>query len=142
MIVLDTNILSELMKVSQNPKVFSWFLKQEVEYLFITSITIAEIHYGLSVLPLGARRSFLEESFQKAINETFCHRILFFDDKAAYVYGKLMASRKNKGRPMSILDAQIASIAKVHQFILATRNIVDFIDSDLPLINPFSEDTQ
>ena len=139
MILLDTNIISEMMKPIPNTRVIRWIDQQNVTQLFITTITIAEISYGINVLPRGNRRSILESAFNKAIKESFMHRILFFDDSAAHFYGKIMGERKKLGRPMSILDGQIAAIGRTHECAIATRNIHDFENCGLKLINPFDE---
>jgi len=139
MILLDTNIISEMMKPIPNARVINWIDQQNVTQLFITAITIAEISYGLNVLPKGNRRSVLENAFNKAIKESFMHRILLFDDNAAHFYGKIMGERKKLGRPMSILDGQIAAIARTCESVIATRNINDFENCGLQLINPFDE---
>ena len=137
MILLDTNIISEMMKPNPNVRVIKWLDQQNVTQLFITAITIAEISYGLNVLPKGNRRSTLENAFDRSIKESFMHRILFFDDEAAHFYSKIMGERKKLGRPMSILDGQIAAIARTHGSAIATRNINDFENCGLQLINPF-----
>ena len=139
MIILDTNIISELMKPLPNEQVMAWISEQQTESLFVTSITIAEISYGISILPKGSKRSFLETAFHQAINEAFSNRILFFDDISAHVYGAVMAQRKIQGKPMSIPDGQIAAIAKTHKAVLATRNLSDFIDSGIQLTDPFQD---
>jgi predicted nucleic acid-binding protein len=137
MIILDTNVISEMMKPSPSHHVVKWFDQQDSTQLFITTITIAEISYGLSVLPKGNRRVVLEDAFNKAIVEAFEHRLLAFDAAPAYRYGAVMGQRKELGRPLSILDGQIASIALTHGSMLATRNVKDFLDCGLDLINPF-----
>src|SRR5690348_236556 len=137
MIIIDTNVISELMKPSPLSTVVSWLNNQDATQLFITTITIAEISYGISVLPDGQRRRFIENSFNKALNEAFKHRILSFDENAAHSYGKIMGHRKMLGHPMSIPDGQIAAIALTHHFSLATRNVRDFTDCEVEIINPF-----
>lgn len=137
MIVIDTNVISELMKPSPQLSVVKWLDKQDVMQLFVTTITIAEISYGISVLPDGQRKRSIEDSFNKALNEAFKHRILSFDENAAHSYGKIMGHRKMLGRPMSIPDGQIAAIALTHNFSIATRNVRDFMDSEVGIINPF-----
>jgi predicted nucleic acid-binding protein len=137
MILLDTNVISEMMKTACSTAVMNWIDQQESTQLFITTITIAEIMYGLNALPEGSRRNKLEDSFNMAIMDAFQHRILDFDELAARIYGKIMAQRKNMGRPLSIPDGQIAAIAHVHGSRGATRNIRDFADCGLNLINPF-----
>lgn len=137
MIILDTNILSELMKSTPEPNVESWLEQQLVTQLFITTISIAEISYGIGILPKGKRRDALEKGFQHAINQAFKHRMLSFDEASASAYGVLMSKRKKMGKPLGILDGQIAAIALAHSAILATRDIRDFTDCNLELINPF-----
>ncbi len=137
MIILDTNIISELMKEMPNAHVVQWINKQNANYLYITTITIGEIVYGLEVLPLGKRRYLLNEVFHGVIMQTFKHRILPFTDSAAFVYGKIMGKRKSLGKPLSIPDGQIAAIGLSQGCSIATRNIKDFTDCELDLINPF-----
>ena len=137
MILLDTNIISEMMKQSPNTQVLDWFNQQKSTALFISTITIAEISYGLHALPNGKRRQYLEEAFHQVLHVGFKHRILSFDETAARLYGKLMANRKAIGKPLSAPDGQIAAIASAHAFVLATRNHRDFAECDLAVINPF-----
>ena len=138
MIIVDTNIISEMMKLSPDLTVTAWLDRQNITQLFITTITIAEIAYGLYVLPEGSRRQLLEKAFNQVILEAFIYRILPFDEDSAHCYGKLMGQRKTLGRPLSIPDGQIASIAYAKGAKMATRNIRDFSDCWLQLINPFS----
>ena len=137
MILLDTNIISEIMKSGPAIQVLSWFDRQDVAQLFVTSITIAEISYGINSLPEGKRRSYLDNAFNKAIIESFKYRVLYFDGSAAHFYGTIMSNRKKSGRPMSILDGQIAAIARANAAVVATRNTRDFEDCELELVNPF-----
>ncbi len=137
MIILDTNVISEMMKSLPSLKVISWVDKQNANQLFITTITMAEIFYGLYALPLDHRRHLLENAFNKTIIEAFEYRILSFDEAASHSYGQLMANRKKMGKPSSILDGQISAIALTHGFAVATRNINDFSDCGLELIDPF-----
>jgi len=137
MILLDTNIISEMMKKSPSVRVAGWLDQQEVTHLFVTAITIAEISYGISVLAKGKRRLALEEAFDMVMRECFKHRILSFDEASAHLYGGLMGHRKKLGRPLSVLDGQIAAIALVHKATVATRNIRDFANCNLELIDPF-----
>jgi hypothetical protein len=138
MILLDTNVISELMKSAPDLKVLTWVDSQPSHLLFISTITIAEISYGLNALPAGKRRNALEKAFNNTIQEAFTHRILFFDEAAAIRYGKVMGHRKKLGRPLSILDGQIAAIALTHDATIATRNTRDFSDCQLEVINPFA----
>lgn len=139
MIILDTNVISELMKVSPDQQMIAWLNQQDAITLFVTSVSIAEITYGLNALTSGQRRKALEDAFEQVLLEAFKHRMLSFDKPAAYAYGQLMAQRKSLGRPMSVLDGQIAAISKINNMSLATRNTRDFLDCDIHLINPFAE---
>jgi predicted nucleic acid-binding protein len=138
MIIVDTNIISELMKASPSTTMMSWLDQQDVTQLFTTTITIAEIAYGLNALPIGTRRTTLENNFNQAIKEAFANRILVFSEPAAHSYGKLMGYKKEAGQPLSILDGQIAAITLTHAATLATRNTRDFINCGINLIDPFT----
>lgn len=137
MIILDTNIISEMMKPEPLSKVVSWLDQQEAIHLYVTTVSIAEISYGLNVLPDGKKRSSLTDAFHKTISLAFESRIINFDIDAAYLYGKIMADRRRLGRPLSVPDGQIAAIAISNGYSVATRNINDFIDCQVNVINPF-----
>lgn len=139
MIILDTNIISEMMKPVPNAIVFEWANQQMIADLYVSSITIAEISYGLNALPQGSRRRNLEIAFTKTLQEGFSGRILAFEELAAYQYGIIMSTRKKMGQPLGIPDGQIAAIAKVHNASVATRNISDFQECGISLINPFEK---
>jgi predicted nucleic acid-binding protein len=139
MIILDTNVISEMMKPAPSQHVTAWMDQQASISLFITSVTIAEIVYGLHALPYGNRKLWLEQAFTNAVMEAFKNRILSFDQLAAFQYGKIMAQRKADGRPLSVCDGQIAAIASVHHFVIATRNVNDFIHCGVELVNPFEK---
>jgi predicted nucleic acid-binding protein len=137
MIILDTNVVSEMMKPVPSQHVIAWMDQQASISLFITSATIAEIVYGLHALPHGNRKLWLEQAFTNAVVEAFKNRILPLDELAALQYGKIMAQRKADSRPLSVCDGQIAAIASVHHFAIATRNVNDFVHCGIELINPF-----
>lgn len=137
MIILDTNIISELMKPLPDQSLLTWLDQQASDTLYITSITVAEIMYGLQVLPESKRRVGLELAFKKVLTEAFAQRSCAFDDLAALHYGKIMSECKEKGRGMSICDGQIAAIVAAQQCQLATRNLKDFETCGIPLVNPF-----
>ncbi len=137
MILLDTNVVSEVMKPSPADGVLRWLDDQETEDLYLSTITIAEISFGIRILPDGRRRRTLNESFEEFVSRGFEQRILDFDTTAAYVFGDLMARRREAGRPMSFPDGQIAAIARRHHFSLATRNVRDFDLCGLETLNPF-----
>ncbi len=139
MIVLDTNIISELMKPVPDANVVAWLDAQETTHLFVTTISIAKINYGLSILPKGKKREQLEGAFIGALEDAFDRRILSFDKSAAFTYGKLMESRKSLGRPLSILDGQIAAITHSSKASIATRNVRDFEYCEIAIVNPFED---
>jgi len=137
-IIVDTNILSEFMTSPPASSVFEWLNAQDTLALFLTSITIAEIGFGLRVMPMGKRRQLLQESFEQFVATAFDSRILSFDEPAARMYGEVKGYRKEIGRPLSDLDGQIAAIARTNGFAVATRNIKDFEECGIELINPFT----
>lgn len=136
-LVLDTNILSELMRAAPNPAVLAWLDEQQADELYITAITQAEILLGLNVLPDGRRKSGLLDAATAMFEEDFQLRILPFDSVAAQEYANLVFARRAAGLPISMADAQIAAIALVWQATLVTRNVKDFINMPLRLINPW-----
>ena len=138
MILLDTNVLSELMRPTPNKQVVSWIDKQSEWDLWTSSITLAEIFLGISLLDDGKKKAILFELAQQMFDEDFKGRCLPFDEQAAVEYAAIVAKRIKIGRPVSVEDAQIASISKTANLILATRNIKDFDEIDgLKLINPW-----
>jgi hypothetical protein len=136
-ILLDTNVMSEVMRPAPESTVLEWLNDSDSAQLFLSTVTIAEICYGLSILPEGHRRRDIGARFEDFIGRGFRHRILTFDYQAAVTYGEIMGRRKERGRPMSVLDGQIAAIAKSRGLRIATRNTPDFVDCGLELINPW-----
>lgn len=139
MILLDTNVISAVMMPAPPGPVLRWLNERETAGLYLSTITLAEIGYGLRVLPDGKRRRDLEDRFARFIAEGFEQRILPFDEAAALIYGEIMAHRKGLGRPLGVLDGQIASIARAHGLAVATRNTRDFDECGLELVNPFDD---
>ena len=137
MILLDTNVISEIMRPRPDGRVVDWMNETASSSLFVSSITIAEIHFGLELLPDGRRRIDLESRFEQFLSRGFNQRIVSFDLPAARIYGALMAHRQKAGTPLASLDGQIASIARVHGFAVATRNTDHFTDCGIELVNPF-----
>ena len=137
MILLDTNIVSEVMKPAPAGHVLRWLDDQETEGLYVSTITIAEINFGIRVLPEGKRRRTLKDNFEDFIARGFDQRILPFDTAAANLFAGLMGRRRELGRPMSFPDGQIAAIARSRRFALATRNVSDFEHCGLNILNPF-----
>lgn len=136
MIILDTNVLSELMRASADKRVVDWVSAQPSAGLFTTALSEAEILYGIAVLPSGRRRKALEEA-AGGLFADFDDRVLSFDSAAARVYAAVAAARRKAGRPISLADAQIAAIARSRGAHVATRNTVDFDDCGVHVIDPW-----
>ena len=137
MIVLDTNVVSEFMTSAPAEPVLAWLNDQDAAQLYFTSVSIAEIAFGLWVMPDGRRRRLLTDRFEQFLGTAFESRILSFDQDAARAYGEIRGHRQEQGHPVSNFDAQIAAIARTRGFAVATRNTRDFADCGLDLINPF-----
>ena len=138
MIILDTNVLSELMRPKPSPRVVEWVAKQPATELFTTSITEAEIFYGIELLTKGKRREGLLAAAEAMFAEDLAGRVFGFESEAARVFSKTAAHRRVLGRPISHADAQIAAIAQVRGAKLATRNVADFQDCGLDVIDPWN----
>ncbi|QIT55241.1 type II toxin-antitoxin system VapC family toxin [Aquisalimonas sp. 2447] len=137
MILLDTNVLSEMMRPEPAPAVIEWLNETDSGSLYLCSITIGEIEYGLHAMPDGRRRDDLSERFDTFVSQAFALRVLSYDDAAALHYGRIMAARRSEGRPLSAPDGQIAAIARLHGMRVATRNASDFTGTGVELINPW-----
>lgn len=137
MIVLDTNVVSELMRASPTPAVQRWVAAQPATSLFTTAITQAEILHGVLLLPKGRRRAAIEAAAMSMFSEDFAARVLPFGGDAALAYAEIAAARRRMGRPISNLDAQIAAIARSTGAAVATRNTADFEDCEVELIDPW-----
>ncbi|MCP5244130.1 MAG: type II toxin-antitoxin system VapC family toxin [Burkholderiales bacterium] len=137
MIILDTNIISELMREQPEIKVKHWISKQNSIHLGISTITVAEIQRGLMRLPTGKRRTQLTTSFEAFVTEAFNGRIFSFDEEAAYHYGQIAAQCEMQGINTDAVDLMIAAIAKTHQAAIATRNVKDFNGCGIEIINPW-----
>ena len=137
MILLDTNVVSEVMKTQPVEAVVAWLNSQDSERLYVSAITIGEIAYGLRILPDGKRRSGLHERFERFVALAFDQRVLAYDESAARVYGELMGDRKELGLPMSVPDGQIAAIARLNHLAVATRDVLDFEHCGIDVLNPF-----
>ena len=138
MIVLDTNVVSESMRPRPDASVRAWMDAQIPSELHITAISEAELRIGVALLPRGNRRNDLLLAINTALARHFAARIFAFDSAAAVVFADIVAHRRSIGRPISQFDAQIAAICKARGATLATRNVVDFADIGLTLINPWS----
>ena len=139
MIVLDTNVLLEALKTLPSHTVLGWLAAQQPLSVFTTTITEAEVLYGVETLPPGKRRLRLLSAVEKMFDEEFAGRILPFDEDAARALARIVAARDRAGRPISQLDAMIAAIARSHRAAVATRNTADFQDCGIEVINPWIE---
>lgn len=138
MIILDTNVLSELMRPKPSPLVVTWVKKQPVTELFTTSITEAEIFYGIQLLTKGKRREGLLAAAEGMFAEDLGGRVFGFESEATRAFSMIAAHRRALGRPISHADAQIAAIAQVRGAKLATRNVTDFEDCGLDVFDPWN----
>jgi len=139
MLILDTNVISELMRPVSDEAVIAWVGGQSGASLFTTTVTEAELRYGLALLPAGARRRQLLEAIERMIEDDFGARVLPFDRLAARAYGGIVAERRRLGRPIAQFDAQIAAIAQSRDAGVLTRNTRDFDDCGIEVVNPWSE---
>ncbi len=137
MIILDTNVLSELMKSKGSEKVRTWASQYPITTLWTTTITQAEILYGIAILPEGKRHNDLQKAAELMFLKEFAGRVLPFDEKAATAFANIAFQRRSKGKPISQADAQIAAICYTNKAIIATRNVADFEDCGIQIINPF-----
>ena len=137
MILLDTNVVSEVMRARPLEAVVDWLNSQDSEKLYVSAITIGEIAYGLRILPNGKRQSGLRERFERFVALAFDQRVLAYDEPAARIYGELMADRRELGLPMSVPDGQIAAVSRLKHLALATRNVSDFENCGIEIVNPF-----
>ena len=137
MIVIDTNVVSELMRLRPEPTVMAWFSGRDSAELYLTAITEAELRAGAAVLPAGQRRERLSAEVEAMIREDFAGRVLPFDSAAARTYAEIAASRGSRGRPILEADGQIAAIARSRGMAVATRNVRDFADTGIDAANPW-----
>ena len=139
MILLDTNVLSELMRANVSPQVVEWLDLQSASDLYICAVTRAEIELGICLLPDGRKKQQITQAALGMFDE-FSGRCLPFEENSAIQYAKLVARRQKSGRPISVEDAQISAIALVYGMQLATRNTRDFaLVEELDLINPWHQ---
>jgi predicted nucleic acid-binding protein len=137
MIVLDTNVISELMRSKPHPSVTAWVSAQPRSSLYTTSVNMAEILYGIAALPEGRRRAALADAAEATFAEDLAGRVLPFDSRAAERYAAIVVARRRAGNPIEAFDAQIAAIALAASASLATRDIGGFAGCGLALIDPW-----
>ena len=139
MIVLDTNVVSEPMKRNGNPAVRSWLDQQAAETLYLTTTSLSELLVGIEILPDSKRKKGLGAALNELLVILFGSRILPFDHQAAVAYAPLVRRARASGRLISVADGQIAAIAAVHQFTVATRDTAPFLAAGVPVINPWEK---
>jgi toxin FitB len=136
--ILDTNVVSDPMQPAPSVIVTAWWAQQQPGALFITTVTVAEILYGIELLPHGKRRAALLAGAELMFGKVLAGRILPFDEDAARAFPEIAVRRRVQGRPIADLDAQIAAIARSRDALLATRNTADFEGCGLRLVNPWA----
>ena len=138
MVVLDTNVVSELMRHHPHADVLAWLDDWPTRELFVTAVTEAEVRTGIALLPEGRRRRAIAAAADRAFGGLFAGRVLPFDSPAARAYAEIAAARRAAGRPVSQADGQIAAIARSRGMAVATRNIGDFDDIGIEIIDPWA----
>ena len=139
MIVLDTNVLSELLRPTPAPQVEAWLAAQDGANVYFTAVGEAELRHGVAILPAGRRRDALAQAIEGMLDEDFRDRILPFDREAARAYAAIAAERRAAGRPISQFDCQIAAIARAHGASVATRNTGDYEGCGVAVIDPWEQ---
>ena len=137
MFILDTNVVSELMRPAPDPAIASWVAERATSSLFLTAVTEAELRFGLAVMPPGKRRDGLAAGLERMLETGFANRILPFDSAAARAYAWIAAARRRRGQPAAQADCQIAAIARSRGMAVATRNVRDFEEMGIDVFNPW-----
>ena len=136
-VLLDTNVVSELMRRTPEPAVEAWAANRTLEDLFFSTVSEAELRYGAAILPAGRRREKLVSDIEAMLRDAFRDRVLSFDSGAARAYADIAAARHSSGRSVASADCQIAAIARSRGMAVATRNVRDFEGVDIEIINPW-----
>lgn len=137
MIVLDTNVISELWRAAPDPKVLAWVDAQVVETLYLSAVTVAELRFGLASMPAGKRRTIYEDRLEHEVLPAFSGRVLAFDLEASRAYADLMVRAKAAGRPIGLADGYIAATAATRSLMVATRDTNPFKAAGVQTINPW-----
>ena len=137
-VLLDTNVVSELIRKAPDPAVEAWAANHALEELFFSAIGEAELRYGAAILPAGRRRVSLVSDIERMLSDAFDGRVLPFDSRAARAYADIAAMRRSAGRRVPPTDCQIAAIARSRDMAVATRNVRDFDDVDIEIVNPWT----
>ncbi|MCY4238756.1 MAG: type II toxin-antitoxin system VapC family toxin [Rhodospirillaceae bacterium] len=137
-VLLDTNVVSELLRPSPDPAVESWVAARPAAELHFSAVGEAELRYGVLILPTGRRRDALARAIEGILREDFEGRILPFDSAAARAYADIAAARRSGGRIVALADGQIAAIARARGMAVATRNVRDFEDTGIEVVDPWT----
>ena len=139
MIVLDTNVISEMLRVVPSPDVARWIVAQPEHEIYITAVTEAEIRLGVNMMPTGKRKAQLQATVDQILGQVFAGRILAFDSLAAVRYAEISEKRRSMGRPISPFDAAIAAIARSNgAAAIVTRNVDDLASVGVAIVNPWT----
>ena len=139
MLVLDTNMLSEMMRPEPERKIADWIVRQPSDELFTAAVCQAEILSGLAIMPSGRRRADLEEAARSMFADDFAGRVLPFDTEAADAYAEIFAGRRKAGQPSGTIDLMLAAIARVRGASVVARNVADFEGVGVAIVNPWDE---
>ncbi|MBM3605986.1 MAG: type II toxin-antitoxin system VapC family toxin [Alphaproteobacteria bacterium] len=142
MILIDTNVISELMRPEPSPVVLNWFGRQVATNLYLSAVVEAELRRGAAALPVGKRRERLIEVIDAMISEDFAGRVLPFDSAAAVAFAAVFVDRQTAGRPISFPDCQIAATARAYGAVLATRNVADFKGCGIEVVDPWHPENE
>lgn len=137
MIIVDTNVISELWKINPDANVLTWMDAQAIETLYLSAVTVAELRYGLAAMPKGRRQKLYQTRLEQEVLLAFSGRVLAFDLEASQAYGELMAQATAEGKAISAADGYIAATAAIHSLTVATRDIAPFKAAGLSVINPW-----
>ena len=138
MVLLDTNVVSELMRKSPDPTVEAWAASHALDDLCFSAVGEAELRYGAAIMPAGRRRDMLVSDIETMLRAAFENRVLPFDSRAARAYADIAAARRASGRPISQADCQIAAIARARGMAVATRNVRDFENMGIDVLDPWA----
>src|SRR5262245_58576456 len=138
MILLDTNVLSALMRTTPDQPVVDWLDRQPADSVWLTSVTVFEARFGLALLPKSRRRARLERAFDRVLEDDLSNRVMDFDSEAAAAAAQIAADRQRSGRVVDLRDTLIAGIAQARRATIATRNTRHFEGLDVPVIDPWS----
>ena len=138
MLVVDTNVASELMRPSPTPSVVAWIAERDASAMYLTAVSEAELRFGVAILPAGKRRTDLEAAMRRWLEIGFADRILPFDSASARAYAEIAADRRGAGRPIGEADCQIAAISRSRGATLVTRNVRDFEGTGVDVLDPWT----